>query len=519
MDGKIVVYDTTLRDGTQGGGFSLSVEDKISAVRELDRLGFDYIEGGWPGSNPKDIEFFRRAKDIPFIHRIAAFGSTRYKNVLPEKDDNLRLLVDAGTPVVTIFGKSSVAHVRESLETTLDENKKMISDSVAFLKANGKEVVYDAEHFFDGFHLDKDYAMTTLDTAIEAGADWIVLCDTNGGTDFDSAREIMKYVKSFIPENKLGIHTHDDINYGTANAVAAIKEGFSMVQGTVNGYGERIGNGNLITILNNAAKIGYKTRIDLSQMTQLSWFVGELSNVNISPKQHYVGGDAFAHKGGIHVSAVLKNPSLYEHMEPSAVGNKRRFHISELSGASNLEAKYGMSRKGQLARNVVEEIKRKENEGYSYEDAAGSLELILERSQGSKTELFSLIERRIADIKTSAGEKSSTAVVRINVNGEEVTQASEGNGPVNAMDKALRNALTSKYPRLSGLKLKDYKVRVLPGEEKGTADRVRVRIESKIDCHKFATIGVGANVIEASWEALVDSYEYAMHCVQKNTNS
>jgi 2-isopropylmalate synthase len=512
MDRKIVTYDTTLRDGTQGGGFSLSVEDKIKIAMELDNLHFDYIEGGWPGSNPKDIEFFKRAKDINFAHaKLAAFGSTRHKDILSEDDENLRLLVEAGTPVVTIFGKTSIAHVLESLQTSPDENLKMISDSVVFLKRYGKEVVYDAEHFFDGFESNRDYAIATLNAALGSSADWIVLCDTNGGTDFDMAREIMHYVKTSIPNCKLGIHPHDDIDYGTVNAITAIKEGLTMVQGTVNGYGERIGNGNLITIINNAAKLGYTTSggIDLFKMTKLSKFVNETANINSSPKQHYVGDDAFAHKGGIHVSAVLKNPGLYEHMDPSGVGNRRRFHISELSGTSNLEAVFGINRKDPLARKIIDEIKRKEHEGYSYEDAFGSLKLLIERVRGNDTKLFSLLERKILDIKTGYGKISSKASVNINVNGDAIALTEEGNGPVNAMDMALRKLLISKYPELSELRLQDYKVRVLPGEEKGTADKVRVGIESSIYNSNFGTVGVGTDIIEASWEALVESYEYA----------
>jgi 2-isopropylmalate synthase len=510
---KIQIYDTTLRDGAQAGGISFSVEDKLAVAKRLDKLGFDYIEGGWPGSNPKDIEFFEKAAKLDLKHaKLAAFGSTCRKDKKPEEDDNLRLLLEAKTPAITIFGKSSVLHVKDALNTTPENNLKMISGSIKYLKNNSDaEMIYDAEHFFDGYKLDKDYAMKTLMSAKDVGADFIVLCDTNGGTDFYEVQEIVRHVKKALGDARLGIHAHNDIEYGTANTYAAVVEGAEMVQGTVNGFGERVGNANLITIIPNLSRKNFNTNgnISLKELKPLSRYVYELANLPLNERQAYVGDYAFAHKGGIHVSAVLKNSKLYEHYDPSNVGNKRQFLISELSGTSSVEALgKGISRKDNLAKDVVSEIKAKEHKGFSYEAAEGSLDLLLRKQKGEETKIFDLVEYKVEIVKKGDEDPISKAIVKIRVNGDEVSKIGEGDGPVNALDTALRAALTSKFPELKQLKLKDFKVRIIP-EQKGTAAKVRVLIESQKNEKMFGTVGVHENIIEASWQALIESFAYA----------
>jgi 2-isopropylmalate synthase len=522
----IAVYDTTLRDGTQGSGMSLSVEDKVQVARKLDELRFDYIEGGWPGSNPKDIEFFQRIQNVPLKYaRIAAFGSTRKKDTPAENDANLRLLIEANTPVITIFGKSSPFQVAEALQTTPEENLRMISDSVKFLGQNGKEVVYDAEHFFDGYKQDPEYAICTLRSAHAAGARYLVLCDTNGGTDFPLLGEIVADVRKQFPGVKVGIHAHNDMGYGVANSMAAVYAGVEMVQGTVNGIGERVGNANLITIAANLFKNEFPTKgnIDVSRLKELSGLVYELANLPPDIRQPYVGEAAFAHKGGVHVDAVLKNPRLYEHIDPEAVGNRRQFLVSDLAGTAHVQALEGLGikKKDALAREIVEKIKKLEHQGYVFEAADGSLELLVREARGEQTSIFELIEYRTEVIRKTAASGAaasntaandagieSAAIVRIRVNGEEVTKLAYGDGPVNALDTALRGALTSKYPELSELRLDDYKVRIIP-EQRGTAAKVRVLIESKLGSKRFGTVGVDENIVEASWHALVESFNYA----------
>ena len=521
----ITVYDTTLRDGTQGSGMSLSVEDKIHAARKLDEMGFDYIEGGWPGSNPKDIEFFEKIQHVPMRHaRIAAFGSTRKKETPAETDANLRLLIEANTPVVTIFGKSSPFQVAEALQTTPEENLRMIADSVGFLKLNGKEVVYDAEHFFDGFKQDPAYALCTLRSAHAAGAHYLVMCDTNGGTDFMQLAEIVRTVRKEFPNARLGIHTHNDMGYGVANTLAAVHEGVQMVQGTVNGIGERVGNANLITIAANLFKneIPTKGNIDASRLKELSGLIYELANLPPDIRQPYVGDAAFAHKGGVHVDAVLKNPKLYEHIDPEAVGNQRHFLVSDLAGTAHVQALagFGISKKDALAREIIEKIKKLEHEGYAFEAAEGSLDLLVRAARGEETSIFDLVEYRIEVVRKSDGKLESCAIVRLRVNGEEVTQLGYGDGPVNALDVALRAALTSKYPELAGLRLEDYKVRIIPVERaelSGTAAKVRVLIESSVNGKRFGTVGVDENIVEASWHALAESFNYA-HLLIRSAN-
>ena len=516
----IKIYDTTLRDGAQAGGISFSVFDKLSIAKKLDEMRFDYIEGGWPGSNPKDIEFFEKARSLDLKHaKIAAFGSTCRKDKSPEDDDNLRLLLEAKTPAITIFGKSSVLHVKDALGTTLENNLKMISGSIRYLKSmSDAEIIYDAEHFFDGFRLDRDYAMKTLLAAKEAGADFIVLCDTNGGTDFYEVQDAVRHVKKILGDARLGIHAHNDIEYGAADTYAAVVEGAEMVQGTVNGFGERVGNANLITIIPNLCSKGYRTsgNINLRELKALSRYVYELANLSLDERQAYVGDYAFAHKGGIHVSAVLKNPKLYEHCDPSSVGNKRQFLISELSGVSNVEALgTGISRKEKIANEIVSEIKSKEHKGYSYEAAEGSLDLLLRSQKGENTRIFDLIEYKIEVVKNGNGNPVSKATVKIKVDGDSITKVEEGDGPINSLDRALRAALTSKFPELKALKLTDFKVRIIP-EQKGTAARVRVLIESQNGGKTFGTVGVHENIIEASWQALIESFAYA-HLNRENS--
>jgi len=523
----IAIYDTTLRDGLQGSGMSLSVEDKVQTARKLDELRFDYIEGGWPGSNPKDIEFFQKIQHVPLSYaRVAAFGSTRKKETPAESDANLRLLIEANTPVVTIFGKSSPFQVAEALQTTPEENLRMISDSVKFLGQHGKEVIYDAEHFFDGFQQDRDYAICTLRSAHAAGARYLVLCDTNGGTDFPVLAEIVRDVGQQFPGAKLGIHAHNDMGYGVANSMAAVYEGVQMVQGTINGIGERVGNANLVTITANLFKNEFPTKgnIDVAQLKNLSGLVYELANLPPDIRQPYVGDAAFAHKGGVHVDAVLKNPRLYEHIDPEAVGNRRHFLISDLAGTAHVQALEGLGikKKDALAREIVEKIKKLEHEGYVFEAAEGSLELLVRAARGEDTSIFDLIEYRTdvtrkSDTRKSEGGLESCAIVRIRVNGEEVTQMAYGDGPVNALDLALRAALTSKYPELAELRLDDYKVRIIP-EQRGTAAKVRVLIESKLGGRRFGTVGVDENIVEASWRALVESFNYA-HLLIRSSNS
>ena len=520
MDAKkktLALYDTTLRDGTQGSGMTLSVEDKVQAAIKLDELRFDYIEGGWPGSNPKDIEFFQRIQQVPMKHaKIAAFGSTCKKDTPAENDANLRLLVESNTPAVTIFGKTSPFQVKEALQTTPEENLRMIGDSVGFLKKNGREVIYDAEHFFDGFEEDRAYALCTLRAAFANGASYLVMCDTNGGTDFPRLQEIVREVRQEFPNARLGIHAHNDMGYGVANSMAAVFEGVDMVQGTVNGIGERVGNANLVTIIANIFKNEYPTRgnIDVAQLKSLSSLVYELANLPPDIRQPYVGDAAFAHKGGIHVDAVLKNPKLYEHIQPETFGNQRHFLVSDLAGTAHVESleNFGIKKKDPIARLIVDRIKQLEHEGYAFEAAEGSLELLIRTLRGEQLALFELIEYRTEVVRKATGASESVAVVRIRVNGEEVTQMGYGDGPVNALDVALRAALTSKYPELAGLRLEDYKVRIIPvenREQSGTAAKVRVLIESSVKGKRFGTVGVHDNIVEASWQALVESYQYA----------
>ncbi|WP_139491481.1 citramalate synthase [Brevibacillus dissolubilis] len=512
---KINLYDTTLRDGTQGEGISLSVEDKVKIAVRLDQFGVEWIEGGWPGSNPKDMAFFERIKELSLQHaKVAAFGSTCRPNVKAEDDENLRALIQSGAGVTTIFGKSWDLHVTEALKTTLEENLRMIHDSVRFLKSQGRTVMFDAEHFFDGYKANPDYALQVLAAAQEAGADWLVLCDTNGGTLPHEVSQIVGHVCSQVTA-PIGIHPHNDGELAVANAIAAVQAGATQVQGTVNGIGERCGNVNLISVIPNLQlKLGYTCvpAENLPQLTSLARYVAEIANHVLGNNTPFVGKSAFAHKGGIHVSAVLKNPQTYEHLEPEQIGNRRRVLVSELAGQSNLLAKaeelnLSIDQGQPHTKQMIQTIKEREYQGYQYEGAEASLTLLLKEASGELSEWFSLESFKILMEKSQERAILSEAMVKLHVNGQTVHTAAEGNGPVNALDNALRKALEGEFPELSQMHLADYKVRVLD-ESEATAAKVRVLIESKHEGESWSTVGVSTNVIEASWEALADSIRY-----------
>jgi 2-isopropylmalate synthase len=518
MSRKVYIFDTTLRDGTQGEGVSLSVEDKLKIAQKLDELGVDYIEGGWPGSNQKDLEFFERVKSLSLKHaKITAFGSTRRKGIAPENDANLNKLLESGVKVATIFGKSWDFQVTTALETTLEENLAMIYDSVRFLKQNGLEVIYDAEHFFDGYKANPEYALATLEKAQAGGADWIVLCDTNGGSMPHEIGEIVRAVKSKISVD-IGIHAHNDCELGVANSLAAVQAGARQVQGTINGYGERCGNANLISVIPNLQlKLGYEviSPEQLRTLTAVARYVSEIANVSMPVNQPFVGNAAFAHKGGIHVSAIRKHPRTYEHIEPELVGNKQRVLVSELAGQSNVlfkaqELQLDIELDNNVAREAIQRIKQLEHEGYQFEGADASLELLLREATGNLKEVFKVESFKII-VERPANHSSviSEAIVKLKIGEETVFTAAEGNGPVNALDNALRKALEQYYPEIRDMHLTDYKVRVID-EKSATAAKVRVLIESSDRQNSWSTVGVSTNVIEASWQALVDSVRYAL---------
>ncbi len=519
MGQAIELYDTTLRDGTQGEGISLSADDKLKIAARLDRFGIHFIEGGWPGSNPKDVAFFARARELRLEHaRLAAFGSTRRARVRPEDDANLQAILAAGVGVATIFGKSWDFHVRQALRTTLAENLAMIEESVAFLRSRGLDVIYDAEHFFDGYKSDREYALQTLEAAVRGGARTVVLCDTNGGSLPHEVFEIVQAVRARLPGVPLGIHAHNDCGLGVANSLMAVRAGATHVQGTMNGYGERTGNADLVQVIPNLQlKMGYQCVCpeQLAQLTELSHFVSELANVAPDPRQPFVGRSVFAHKGGIHVSALLRHPETYEHIRPELVGNTRRVLVSELSGVSNIIYKareYGIElREGEPGlRRVVEQVKALEHEGYHFEGAEASFELLLKKALGLYQPFFELLGVRvILEKHRPDGMQPAEATIKVRVGERVLHTAAEGNGPVNALDHALRKALEDPYPAIRHMSLTDYKVRVLDGEA-GTAARVRVLITSTADGRSWGTVGVSANIIEASWRALVDSIEYGL---------
>ncbi|HEY2992726.1 MAG TPA: citramalate synthase [Methylomirabilota bacterium] len=523
MPRVIRIYDTTLRDGTQGEGVSFSMEDKIRLASRLDAFGIHYIEGGWPGSNPKDLRFFRRMQDVTLKHaKLAAFSMTRRAGGATESDPNMQAIIESGAPVATIVGKAWDFHVTQALETTRDENVAMIRDSIAYLRPKMDEVLFDAEHFFDGFRANREYALATLRAAAEAGAHWLVLCDTNGGTLPQDLVAVIREVKRHV-KTPLGIHVHNDAECAVANSLAAVMEGVDQVQGTMNGFGERCGNANLVSIIPTLAlKLGLDCvpTAHLRELRDLSRFVSELANRKSWSSQPYVGDSAFAHKGGMHVSAVQKHPDTYEHIDPESVGNHRRVLVSELAGKSNILWKareYGidLDRDTPEARRILDRLKALEDEGFQFEGAEASFELLMERALGRHKPYFELDAYRVIVEEAGAdGEPVAEATVRVRVKGMLEHTAAAGNGPVNALDHALRKALEEFYPNLKEMRLLDYKVRILD-ESKGTAAKTRVLITSGDSRETWGTVGVADNIIEASWRALVDSVEYKLRADER----
>jgi 2-isopropylmalate synthase len=515
---RIEIYDTTLRDGTQGEGFSLSLQDKLQIAQKLDELGVDYVEGGFPLSNPKDAAFFRQVGDLKLQHaKIAAFGMTRRRGIKAEQDPGMNALLEAQTPVVTLVGKSSEHQVRTVLAVDLDENLAMIADSVRLLRQAGRMVIYDAEHFFDAYQANPQYALRTLAAAREAGAAVLTLCDTNGGSLPEFVAEAVAAAKEAVGAN-LGIHTHNDAALAVANALAAVRAGAGHVQGTINGVGERCGNMDLIPLVANLQlKYGMDCLLPgtLARLTEVSRYVYEIANMNRPNGQPYVGDSAFAHKGGMHVHAIQKDVTTYEHVPPEAVGNSRKVLVSEMSGASNIAAKAGRkfnleSDKATL-RKVLEQVQDLENAGYQFEAAEASFELLVRKQIGRFRRFFELDDYRVMVLKSGGGQAISEATVKLRVDGASEHHVAEGDGPVNALDAALRKALLGHYPAMADVHLTDYKVRVINSRDE-TAAQVRVVIQCRRRVGQsqetFGTIGVSGNIIDASWQALVDAYEY-----------
>ena len=516
MKNSVEIYDTTLRDGTQGEGVSFSVADKLRVAAKLDAFGVHYVEGGWPGSNPKDIEFFKKAARRKWKNtQIAAFGSTRRKKVAAKDDPQVKLLIDARTPVVTIFGKTWLLHVKEVLRTTPKENLAMIGDTIRFLKKKGKKVIYDAEHALDGYKDDPGYAMATWLAAEEAGADFVVLCDTNGGSLPSEVTAITATARERLSCN-VGIHTHNDIGLGVANALVAVDAGATQVQGTINGYGERTGNCNLtIAIPNISLKMDRRTipRASIGKLRELSRFVDETANLMPDRRQPWVGGTAFAHKGGMHVNAVQKVAQSFEHANPDVVGNKRRILVSDLAGRSNIVMKaqemgIRVNNDTPQLRGILAKVKEQEHLGYDYEGAEGSLALLIRKALGRVEPAFHL-EAFHVSMHGDGVEHVCEATVKVRVGDKTAHTVADGDGPVNALDHALRNALRGFYPVLKRVKLTDYKVRILNGGS-GTAAKTRVLIESTDGKERWYTVGVDENIIEASLQALLDSIEFRL---------
>jgi 2-isopropylmalate synthase len=519
---KIELYDTTLRDGMQGEGMSLSAPEKLRVAHRLDELGIDVIEAGFPSSNPKELELFELLADEHFEHAsIAAFGMTRRRDSEAAADPGLRVLANCFAPVCTLVGKSWGLHLEKVVKVSREENLRMIADSVAFLSSEGKRVVYDAEHFFDGFRDDSDYALACLRAATEAGADTVVCCDTNGGTLPEgiaaAAAAVIAAVGSAV---RVGIHCHDDAGCGVADTLAAVRQGVTHVQGTMNGHGERCGNANLVTIIANLQlKLGYDCLTDeqLAALAPTAHFIDELLNFNPDSYQPYVGRNAFAHKGGMHVAGVSADPATFEHVEPGVVGNRRELLISELSGKGTVQARArdaGLSLDDEDAGAVVERVKELEHQGYHFEAADGSFELLLRKETGDYEPLFTLESWRAIVEKRADGRVETEATIKIWVDGERYVRTAEGNGPVNALDRALREALAQTHPRLRDIDLVNFKVRILD-ETKGTGAVTRVLLDTSDGDEVWGTIGVSENIIESSWEALVDSLEYGMLRVER----
>ncbi len=515
---RISIYDSTLRDGAQAQGISYSVEDKIKIVERLDALGVSYIEAGNPGSNPKDLEFFARAATLELANaRIIAFGATRKVGIAAADDANLRSLLQAGTSAIAIFGKSWDYQVLEILRTTLDENLAMIGDTVRHLKRHGKEVVFDAEHFFDGYKDNADYAMKTLAAAIEAGADSVALCDTNGGSFPDEIFEITRAACARFPHVTVGIHCHNDSEMAVANSIRAVQAGATQVQGTINGLGERCGNANLCSIIPNLQlKLGLECipPAALRHLTSVARSVSEIANMPPNDKAPYVGSHAFAHKGGMHIDAVVKNPISYEHVNPELVGNSRRVLMSEVAGRSTLLARINaidatLGKESPQTIRIVEKLKELEHEGYQFEAAESSFELVVRKMLGRYTPFFDLVEFKVIVNEPCVNAVNSSVIIKVRVADQEVLTVAEGDGPVNALDKAARKALERLYPAIGEIRLTDYKVRVLDSD-KASAAKVRVLVESTDGRESWTTIGVSTDIINASWQALVDAMEYKL---------
>jgi 2-isopropylmalate synthase len=512
---RIYTYDTTLRDGSQGEGVNFSLQDKLLLTRRLDELGIDFIEGGYPLSNPKDFEYFQEVRKLPLKRaRLAAFGMTRRKGATAAEDAGMKALVDAQTPIVTIVGKTWDLHVRDILNTTLEENVRMIADSVAYCKAGGREVFYDAEHFFDGFFANPEYAVQTLRAAQDAGASVVILCDTNGGRLPEDIAAAVESIRRALRVD-LGIHCHNDCDVAVANTLAAVSKGATQVQGTMNGIGERCGNVDLVSVIANLAlKRDYEVLQPdrLPHLTEVSRYVYEIANMNFRPNQPFVGLSAFAHKGGMHTHAVAKNTTSYEHIDPEAVGNERRILVSELSGQSTIlakTAKYNITHDRAVMGEILNRVQDLENEGYEFEAAEASFDLLVKKALGQYRPKFERVSYRVnveADFRRAA---VTEAAIKVRVGEAIMHTVAEGDGPVNALDGALRKALLSTYPRLEEMHLVDYKVRVV-NSRAGTAARVRVVIESRDGNDVWGTVGVSENIIEASWLALVDSIEYKL---------
>ncbi|MCU0513151.1 MAG: citramalate synthase [Anaerolineae bacterium] len=518
---RVAIYDTTLRDGTQREGISLSVADKLKITRLLDDLGVAYIEGGWPGSNPKDAAYFEQARHLSLKHaRLAAFGSTCRKNSDPATDENIRALVEAQTPVVTVVGKTSMLHVVDVLQTTPDENLRMIRASIAWLKGLGKEVIYDAEHFFDGTKLDLEYGFDTLKAAVDGGADVIVLCDTNGGSMPWEVEALVRQVRQAFPHITIGIHTHNDGELAVANSLAAVQAGATHIQGTINGYGERCGNANLCSIIPDLQlKMGLPCLPDAATLRTLAHVSRSVAEIaNLAPDHHlaYVGKSAFAHKGGIHVAAIRRNVDSYQHIDPTLVGNEMRVLVSDLSGRGNLLSKaeeMGLDVSHEEAVQVLEEIKQLESEGYVFEGAEASVAIRMHRARPDYTPLFTLIDFTVIVEDRRGRGHIAEAMVKVDVHGDIIHTAAEGNGPVNALDLALRKALVGRYPQITDFQLVDYKVRILDSQN-ATAATTRVLIDTQCGTRRWSTVGAGTNIIRASWLALVDSVEYGVRLAE-----
>jgi len=524
----IYLYDTTLRDGTQGENITFSADEKVKIALRLDDIGIHYIEGGWPGSNPKDMQFFDLAKRVSFKNaRLVAFGSTRKPGTAPEQDPNLQALLASGTPTVTIFGKSWDMHVEKIMANSLEENLAMINDSVGCLKSNGRETIYDAEHFFDGYKHNSEYALKTLFAALDGGADFIVLCDTNGGTLPFEIDSIFKAVQQLLADRgdadssginvKLGIHTHNDCGLAVANSITAVLGGAVMVHGTINGYGERCGNADLTSVIPVLDLKMNKSCIsgdNLKKLKSLSRYISETANQVPVNNRPFVGKSAFAHKGGIHVSAIMKAPRAYEHMDPALVGNQRRVLVSDMSGKSNVvykarELGIELDTNGYDSSKIVSEIKQLEQQGYQFDVADGSFKILMEKFTDQFEPLFTLESFRVTIEKDKDQPCSSQATMKISVGGKEEITAAEGYGPVSALDNALRKALDRFFPDLDTMRLVDFKVRVIDGN-RATAAKVRVFIESRDQDRIWSTIGVSEDIIEASWQALADSFQFKL---------